>query len=1758
MSSTCTACLAGTFASLQGTSVCSQCAAGTFRATTGGTAASDCASCPDGLYATGLGMTNTATCFQCGNGKYWPTQRITSSETQCLTCPDGTTSSSSLASPAMSCTFLGGYFLNTSAGTRSPPSGMTRFAESIGNTGYVTYDPTTTFTGWKAFDFDIGTTWRSASDGGNKYSDFDTDGYGYYAGSVSTSKRVGFPVTGEWLEIRVEPPIVLGRYNIIPVSGGTARAPLEWRLLASNDGQAWDEVDYVNGAVGDPDLNVGVNPINYTLDTASVLKAYSNFRLITESISEIASGTREVEIAEWPIFGGLVQQCQPGGYAVGTDGLCVACPAGKYSSTTGASIVSACTSCGDGLKPAPNPETPWLGSSSCTQCSAGTAGTGGSCSSCSAGKYTDTAGLTACTPCGAGTFSGATAANSAGTCILCVAGTYSPTSGAISSATCTGCAAGYFATGLGEISSTVCGQCVAGKFAGSVGSSTCTSCPDNSKSQAGVSVCQANAGFYFISVSPVGSPYTATGSISTMNAGDSLVFNGDTSRAVSGWNTNSVSLTFSKGTITATQTGSITRVDKSYPILYSGGVELRPLRWYKFDTDSCLTDSGSSPSNLNVVSGKATPTCYTTSVSANDNISPGKGSASVYFDENIFPVYSAGLDLRTVQANTGFTMSFWVYPINVAGTLSFWGFFNYGQGTCTHPLSGNTQLFFRLMDASNPTAVVYLQSEGNFVINSVTLQGVTDRGNGWTHVVAGTSTTNDWYFWVNGVKRLCPTCANNRIYQFDALSNVNNDKYLTVGGRGGGLSSCTANVLNSRGSLDDLRFYTGLLSDEQVSQLYTGNVQVYSNTPSFTSCGTCASGYVHCTPTGTPVCCGAGEYFVEGVHTECKNCANDFGAAFNGNGESSTCTSCPTGQYVSGTTCGTCTAGTYTSLAGQSTCTLCSAGSYFTGSAAPTSTLCTGCAAGKFSTASGAIADTTCQSTVAGTYCTGVGIPASAQCLSCNAGTYQTGTGMTQSADCAKCGSGTYSITPGATISTTCTQSSPGTYCTGVGIPASSGCTLCGAGTYLTGSGMTQSADCAKCGTGTYSVTSGATVSTTCTQSSPGTYCTGLGIPASSGCTLCGAGTYSTASGVPASSGCTLCNAGTYSTGSGVPASLQCTLCGSGTYSTASGASASVTCTQSAAGTYCTGSGIPTSAQCTLCAAGTYSVTSGATVVSLCTLCGTGTYSTASGASASATCTKSAPGTYCTGAGIPDSVQCPWCGAGTYSTASGAVAANTCVLGPAGTYSTGSGIPASSQFSLCGTGTYSTASGAVSGGTCLLGPAGTYSTGLGIPASSQCTLCGAGTYSETLGALAATTCVLGPAGTYSTGSGIPANTQLSLCGKGLYSTVSGAVASATCVKCVPGTYSTASGLPRSAQCTLCNAGAYSTGSGLIDSSTCLLCDKGKYSTSSGIPASSGCVDCSAGTYSSASGKSLASDCTTCTAGSYSALSATVCTSCPPQSSTPSAGATQQDDCKCNAGFSGDPKTGCDGCPANSYCSAGTTIDCPEGYFSLAGSTLASHCQCQTDATYVDSRKMCTCRDGFSMINNVADVLGNRRCITCPANFYCSMDATTACPDNSQSPVSSVIIDSCNCNDGYYRDSGTCPICPPGFYCKDNNKYSCPDNTNSLQGSSLQADCKCNAGFRCTLKRDVSVVIKFSLSRFDFENRLPTYVGKLADLAGVSSNSVVLTTSSTVAGRRLLQLDSSPDLSEDSDHNMIEISAHILLHPGADLAGLKNF
>jgi hypothetical protein len=767
-------------------------------------------------------------------------------------------------------------------------------------------------------------------------------------------------------------------------------------------------------------------------------------------------------------------------------------------------------------------------------------------------------------------------------------------------------------------------------------------------------------------------------------------------------------------------------------------------------------------------------------------------------------------------------------------------------------------------------------------------------------------------------------------------------------------------------------------------------------------------------------------------------------------------TSCPVGQYVSGSTCTWCPAGTYQSSSSftGSSCTSCPSGTFGLGGS--TTASCTGtltCAAGNYSLPGATSVDitnpTVCVSCASG-LTSPSGSTSSAACVtpvsSCNAGEYLSGSA------CVTCPVGTYQNASSFT-GTSCTSCPSGISTTNsaTGSTDISACTICApgyAGT-VTGSGTGSASGCTICPVGKYSLAS----ASTCTDCPAGTWgsTTGLTSASCSGSLSCNAGTYALSAAqsntLSSTSVCEQCPAGTIST-AGITSSSQCSTCGLGKYSTAGSSS----CTDCPAGTWGATSGLQ-NASCTgTCAPGKYSAAGS----SSCIDCASGLTSPSGSTSSSACVTPSAS-----------------CNAGSY------LSGSACVLCPAGTYQSSSSFTGSS-CTACPSGISSTNS--ATGGTsisvctiCAPGYAGTVqcppiyantAVCAGTSLASGCTICPLGKY-----ALAsASTCSNCPGGTWGATTGLTSASCTGTCGLGKYSTAG----SSSCTDCPAGTWGSTSGL-QSASCSgTCPAGKYST----IGSSVCTDCPAGLTSLP-GSTSSSACVtpasSCNAGSYLDQS------TCVLCPAGTYQSLSSftgSSCTSCPSGISTTSSatGSISVSDCTiCAPGYAGSVTgsgtsgaAGCTICGLGKYslasasscanCPAGTWGEttglttsacsgiCAAGNYSTAGSSSCSLCPAgRWGATPGMQGSGCSgvCADGKYA------TAGSSSCSDCPAGTWgirggvwnapiglTNASCSGTCPAGTTSAAAATASNWCSaCTSGKYALSGdpTCTLCPAGTW-----------------------------------------------------------------------------------------------------------------------------
>jgi hypothetical protein len=356
--------------------------------------------------------------------------------------------------------------------------------------------------------------------------------------------------------------------------------------------------------------------------------------------------------------------------------------------------------------------------------------------------------------------------------------------------------------------------------------------------------------------------------------------------------------------------------------------------------------------------------------------------------------------------------------------------------------------------------------------------------------------------------------------------------------------------------------------------------------------------------------CAAGHYCPEGSSGQYGGTATTA---------ASSTTKCQVGSYSTG---GATTA----------SCRRCRAGRYGTATAMTTSACSGPCIAGYYCPAgsTGEYGNTATTATAAtnatpstkcppGHYCpTGTGSP-----IPCAAGTFGNATAGATTPCTSACPAGKYCC-PGTTSSSSSQTCPAGYYC-----PIGSGPPLTGAacstdaygssGSYstVTIGAVTAGIPAIPCPAGRASAATGRSNNLSCVNCDAGYYSNA----GSSQCTACPAGSFSSAAG---STACRLCPTNTYSTGS-ITGTSSCTPCLEGQYS-ASGASTCSACplgtTSLASGSGSSGSG--GSSICRACPAGKYGTTTGS--ASICNNCPINTYSEVIGATSSGTCNMCANG----------------------------------------------------------------------------------------------------------------------------------------------------------------------------------------------------------------------------------------------------------------------------------------------------------------------------------------------------------------------------------------------------------------------------------------------------------------------------------------------------------------------------------------------------
>ena len=245
-----------------------------------------------------------------------------------------------------------------------------------------------------------------------------------------------------------------------------------------------------------------------------------------------------------------------------------------------------------------------------------------------------------------------------------------------------------------------------------------------------------------------------------------------------------------------------------------------------------------------------------------------------------------------------------------------------------------------------------------------------------------------------------------------------------------------------------------------------------------------------------------------------------------------------------------------------------------------------------------------------------------------------------------------------------------------------------------------------------------------------------------------------------------------------------------------------------------------------------------------------------------------------------------------------------------------------------------------------------------------------------------------------------------------------------------------------------------------------------------------CADCAAGTYSETSNSSSCSLCPEDTFNpTLGADNLSACLSCHPNSGA-DAGATSQEECACNAGFTPTGSSDCQECAFGTYktnrsdyiCSL-----CPADYYNdAAGSTTFAACTKCPDNTIsapgAGSILQCICEPGFRHLNQSA----LHKCVSCDAGSYSESSNSSFCQKCAAgkfgiTEASQTANDCLQCVDGSYSllaGQTTCVECPVSSYqnLSDSTRHthnctSCPAYSSHTKTASTSiTDCICEAGF----------------------------------------------------------------------------------------------
>eukprot|EP00698_Gefionella_okellyi_P013240 TRINITY_DN3615_c0_g1_i5.p1 TRINITY_DN3615_c0_g1~~TRINITY_DN3615_c0_g1_i5.p1 ORF type:complete len:5028 (-),score=1048.37 TRINITY_DN3615_c0_g1_i5:200-15283(-) len=859
------------------------------------------------------------------------------------------------------------------------------------------------------------------------------------------------------------------------------------------------------------------------------------------------------------------------------DTICYQCPAGTYGTSAGADSVSDCQQCVQGYYsavPAANSAT------TCLECPAGTwsnafaASTLSACLPCVNGTYSSALAATSptsCALCVPGTWSNTTAATSVSVCMNCPAGTYSSVFGAGNSSMCIGCPRGSWSDVVRATSPSVCTGCLAGRYNAQTGGSSLAAC----------TLCSAGTWSDTLAA-------TSASACQQCPPGSASVLEGASTFAsclqcpAGTWANSTSALSGSEDCVSCVK-GT-----------YSAAVGATNIT-------TCLSCAAGYYSNTTAATTRnACLPC------ANGTWSSTTAASSAFFCTPCGAGFWGNSSAASTAAACIACAPGRYNAVPVAANLSM-------CLPCPAGTWSNTSAAGDVAQCVPCAAGYWSNAVGASSISTCTACG----GGTYATVIGATSVTS------------CLSCA------AGTWSNATSATTISV------CRQCEAGTFSTT---------VGAASIITCTLCARGTYSGATGASSSTTCQSCAAGtwsdVLQATSSATCVPCDAGTYNTQTGSSSvaaCLPCAAGTYSGASSRTAASDCVKCVAGTWssvlnaTSSAACQQCVAGTWSTTVGasaESQCIQCLVGTFSGTAGADSISTCVACAAGYFSTVLGATDISSCQQCAAGTWSNVTAMSSASLCVSCLAGTYSNATAATSIDSCVPCAAGSYSGVVAATSASTCQKCAAGRYNPFTGSSSVAACTSCIAGTYSPTVGASSNSTCIACLAGRWSALTAATSSTACISCASGTWSGITGASAFAACTQCVAGTYSQFSAATSINTCNACPQATWSSVVGA-AFDTCQACAVGTWSAATAASSITTCQN--------------------CPGGSFSNTTLATGPAICHACDPGHFSFPG----STNCLSCDFG-YWTGA--PLSPSCTQCHGGAMTLKTGSTTALDCIV----------------------------------------------------------------------------------------------------------------------------------------------------------------------------------------------------------------------------------------------------------------------------------------------------------------------------------------------------------------------------------------------------------------------------------------------------------------------------------------------------------------